>query len=118
MTMSPRLRVIRFCRVRRFQFEQRLLRSVRQIGQRSLVGFMGETLFASSEMNIAFEFGHLRAEARAAYRTEHLERFVALQAQYSLVVRDLEREHTPVCERYGLGILPWSPLAGGFLSGK
>ncbi|MEZ4451331.1 MAG: aldo/keto reductase [Nannocystaceae bacterium] len=51
-------------------------------------------------------------------KTEHLARFVSLQAQYSLVVRDLEREHVPVCEQHGLGILPWSPLAGGFLSGK
>lgn len=51
-------------------------------------------------------------------RTEHLERFVTLQAQYSLVVRDLEREHAPLCVQHGLGILPWSPLAGGFLSGK
>ena len=47
-----------------------------------------------------------------------LERFVSLQAQYSLLVRELEREHVPLCERHGLGILPWSPLAGGFLSGK
>jgi aryl-alcohol dehydrogenase-like predicted oxidoreductase len=38
--------------------------------------------------------------------------------QYSLVTRDLEREHIPVCTRFGLGVLPWSPLAGGFLSGK
>ncbi len=51
-------------------------------------------------------------------RTEHLERFVALQAQYSLVTRDLEREHVPACLEHGLGILPWSPLAGGFLTGK
>lgn len=48
----------------------------------------------------------------------HLERFVSLQAQYSLLVRDLEREHVPLCQAHGLGILPWSPLAGGFLSGK
>jgi aryl-alcohol dehydrogenase-like predicted oxidoreductase len=47
-----------------------------------------------------------------------LERFVTLQAQYSLVVRELEREHVPLCEKFGLGILPWSPLASGFLSGK
>lgn len=51
-------------------------------------------------------------------RSQHLERFVSLQAQYSLVVRDLEREHVPVCRDFGLGILPWSPLAGGFLTGK
>ena len=43
---------------------------------------------------------------------------MTLQAQYSLVVRDLEREHVPVCRQRGLGILPWSPLAGGFLTGK
>ena len=49
---------------------------------------------------------------------QRLERFVSLQAQYSLTVRDLEREHVPACLRQGLGILPWSPLAGGFLSGK
>jgi aryl-alcohol dehydrogenase-like predicted oxidoreductase len=51
-------------------------------------------------------------------KTEHLSRFVTLQAEYSLVVRDLEREHIPLCREMGLGILPWSPLAGGFLSGK
>jgi aryl-alcohol dehydrogenase-like predicted oxidoreductase len=44
--------------------------------------------------------------------------YVALQAQYSLLVRDLEREHVPLCREEGLGILPWSPLAGGFLTGK
>jgi aryl-alcohol dehydrogenase-like predicted oxidoreductase len=51
-------------------------------------------------------------------QTGGLERFVSLQAQYSLVVRDLERELVPVCRDRGVGILPWSPLAGGFLSGK
>ncbi|RMG95128.1 MAG: aldo/keto reductase, partial [Deltaproteobacteria bacterium] len=47
-----------------------------------------------------------------------LERFVSLQAQYNLLDRDLEREHVPACEAFGLGILPWSPLAGGMLTGK
>jgi aryl-alcohol dehydrogenase-like predicted oxidoreductase len=51
-------------------------------------------------------------------KTEHLASFVTLQAEYSLVVRELEREHVPLCREMGLGILPWSPLAGGFLSGK
>jgi aryl-alcohol dehydrogenase-like predicted oxidoreductase len=44
--------------------------------------------------------------------------FVSLQAYYSLVGRDLEHELMPLCEEEGLGILPWSPLAGGLLSGK
>lgn len=51
-------------------------------------------------------------------RTAGLHRYVTLQAEYSLVTRDLEREHVPLCRETGLGILPWSPLAGGFLSGK
>lgn len=51
-------------------------------------------------------------------KTEHLSHFVTLQAEYSLVARDIEREHVPLCREMGLGVLPWSPLAGGFLSGK
>jgi aryl-alcohol dehydrogenase-like predicted oxidoreductase len=51
-------------------------------------------------------------------RSRGLDRFVALQAQYSLIERALEREHVPTCLQFGLGILPWSPLAGGFLTGK
>src|SRR3954467_15818980 len=51
-------------------------------------------------------------------KTERRASFVTLQAEYSLVTRDLEREHVPLCREMGLGILPWSPLAGGFLSGK
>lgn len=46
------------------------------------------------------------------------ERFVTLQAYYSLLSRELENELVPLCLDQGLGILPWSPLAGGFLSGK
>ena len=46
------------------------------------------------------------------------ERFVTLQALYSLLARDLEYELVPLCLDQGLGILPWGPLRGGFLSGK
>ncbi|HKR58931.1 MAG TPA: aldo/keto reductase, partial [Pyrinomonadaceae bacterium] len=44
--------------------------------------------------------------------------FVSLQAYYSLVGRDLEYELLPLCREENLGVLPWSPLSGGFLSGK
>ncbi len=44
--------------------------------------------------------------------------FVSLQAYYSLAGRDLEHELLPLCREEGLGLLPWSPLSGGFLSGK
>jgi aryl-alcohol dehydrogenase-like predicted oxidoreductase len=46
------------------------------------------------------------------------ERFVTLQAHYSLLARELENELVPLCLDQGLGILVWSPLSGGFLSGK
>ena len=43
---------------------------------------------------------------------------VALQTQYSLVERSAEWEHVPAARELGIGVQPWSPLAGGFLSGK
>jgi aryl-alcohol dehydrogenase-like predicted oxidoreductase len=46
------------------------------------------------------------------------ERFVCLQPQYSLAERNVEYEILPACEEEGLGVIPWSPLGGGFLSGK
>jgi aryl-alcohol dehydrogenase-like predicted oxidoreductase len=45
-------------------------------------------------------------------------RFEAYQPQYSLVVRDIEEELVPACVLKGLGMVVWSPLAGGYLSGK
>ena len=43
---------------------------------------------------------------------------VTLQPQYNLLVRDIELEIVDVCRNEGIGILPWSPLAGGWLTGK
>ena len=47
-----------------------------------------------------------------------LARFQSAQVYYSMVGRDIEREIAPLCQARGLAILPWSPLAGGLLSGK
>ncbi len=57
-------------------------------------------------------------KALAVSKELRLEKFVTLQAYYSLVGRELEYELVPLSLDQGLGILPWSPLAGGFLSGK
>jgi aryl-alcohol dehydrogenase-like predicted oxidoreductase len=46
------------------------------------------------------------------------ERFVCEQPPYSLLVRGVEAGVLPVCQRYGMGVIPWSPLAGGWLSGR
>jgi aryl-alcohol dehydrogenase-like predicted oxidoreductase len=48
----------------------------------------------------------------------NLSRFVSLQAYYTVAGRDLERELVPMLEATGLGLMVWSPLAGGLLSGK
>ncbi|HRW06147.1 MAG TPA: aldo/keto reductase [Caldilineaceae bacterium] len=50
--------------------------------------------------------------------SKDLARFECYQPQYSLVVRDIEEEIIPVCQLKGLGVVVWSPLAGGFLAGK
>ena len=46
------------------------------------------------------------------------ERFVCEQPPYSMLVRGIEADVLPTCERYGMGVIPWSPLAGGWLSGR
>ena len=43
---------------------------------------------------------------------------IAMQVEYSLVARDIEREHIPAAREAGMGVMPWSPLAGGLLTGK
>lgn len=58
--------------------------------------------------------------ARAVTLAEALgrEKVIALQLEYSLVERNIEREHVPLALELGLGITPWSPLASGLLTGK
>lgn len=86
-----------------------------------------ETLRALDDLVRQGKVLYIGASNYAAYRLvdslwtsrdQRLERFVSLQAQYSLGVRTLEREHVPACREHGLSILPWSPLMGGFLTGK
>ena len=57
-------------------------------------------------------------KALGVSREQHLERFRCTQSYYSLAGRELEREIVPLLRDQGLGLLVWSPLAGGFLSGK
>ncbi len=57
-------------------------------------------------------------KALATSEARGIARYVTLQALYNPLQRDLERELVPLCLDQGLGILPWSPLAGGFLTGR
>ncbi|WP_428967127.1 aldo/keto reductase [Micromonospora fluostatini] len=58
------------------------------------------------------------ADADWTARTGGTSRFVSAQNQYSLLERDVEAEVVPACERFGLGLLPFFPLADGLLTGK
>lgn len=56
-------------------------------------------------------------QANEAAKNRHFLGLVSEQSKYHLLQRDIEREVLPVCAAYGLGVIPWSPLAGGLLGG-
>ena len=58
------------------------------------------------------------AEAATLTAVKGWEPLVSLQPQYSILTRDIEVEIVPVCQKFGLGVIPWSPLGGGMLTGK
>jgi aryl-alcohol dehydrogenase-like predicted oxidoreductase len=57
-------------------------------------------------------------EAHWTSKQRSLARFATEQPPYSILVRSVERDVLPVAERYGMGVIPWSPLAGGWLTGR
>jgi aryl-alcohol dehydrogenase-like predicted oxidoreductase len=58
------------------------------------------------------------SEALWTSRVNNLHSFVTVQSRYNLLERQIERELVPCCEAHGIGVIPWGPLAGGFLTGK
>jgi aryl-alcohol dehydrogenase-like predicted oxidoreductase len=72
------------------------------------VRYIGSSTFPASQI----------VEAQWVAQRRGRERFVCEQPPYSLLVRDIERDVLPTTQRYGMGVIPWSPLAGGWLSGK
>jgi len=61
---------------------------------------------------------HQIVEAQWVAQRRGRERFMTEQPPYSMLVRGIERDVLPVAQQYGMGVLPWSPLAGGWLSGR
>jgi aryl-alcohol dehydrogenase-like predicted oxidoreductase len=74
----------------------------------------GKILYAGSSTFPAAEI----VEAQWTAERRGRERFVTEQPPYSILVRGIEAEILPTCEKYGMGVIPWSPLGGGWLSGK
>ncbi|MFL5826136.1 MAG: aldo/keto reductase [Thermoleophilaceae bacterium] len=72
------------------------------------IRYLGHSTFPAHEI----------VEAQWVAERRSRERFVSEQPPYSLLVRAVEKDVLPVCQEYGLGAIPWSPLAGGWLSGR
>jgi aryl-alcohol dehydrogenase-like predicted oxidoreductase len=62
--------------------------------------------------------GSAIVDAQWIARDRGRERFVTEQPPYSVLTRNIENDVLPVCQRYGMGVIPYSPLAGGWLSGR
>src|SRR3954463_11785866 len=72
------------------------------------VRYIGSSTFPPSQI----------VEAQWAAEKRGRERFVCEQPPYSMLIRAVEADVLPTCRRYGMGVIPWSPLAGGWLSGS
>ena len=74
----------------------------------------GKALYLGASSMFAWQFGRMLATSDR----RGLARFVTMQNHYNLVYREEEREMIPLCRAEGIGLLPWSPLARGFLAGN
>jgi aryl-alcohol dehydrogenase-like predicted oxidoreductase len=72
------------------------------------VRYIGSSTFPASQI----------VEAQWVAERRSRERFVCEQPPYSLLIREVEKDVLPTAQRYGMGVIPWSPLAGGWLSGR
>ncbi len=84
------------------------LRALDDLVRCGKVRYIGTSTFAAWQL----------VESLWASKELGLNRFVCEQPPYHLLDRRIERELIPMCKTYGFGIIPWSPLAGGFLAGK
>src|SRR6202007_2569430 len=76
--------------------------------RQATVCYIGSSTYAASQI----------VEAQWAARDRRLERFVTEQPPYSILVRGVEADVLPTARRYGMGVLSYGPLAGGWLSGR
>jgi len=84
------------------------LRALDDLVRSGKVRYIGASNLAAWQLMKALDISHY----------QHLERFASLQAYYTIAGRELERELVPLLLDQKVGLMVWSPLAGGFLSGK
>ena len=83
-------------------------RAVSDLVHQGKIRYIGSSSFSGSQI----------VEAQWASRERNLERFVTEQPPYSILVRGIEEDVLPTTQRYGMGTLTYSPLSGGWLSGR
>ncbi len=72
------------------------------------IRYFGSSTFPGSQI----------VEAQWVAKQRNRERFRSEQPPYSMLIRAIENDVLPTCKRHGIGVIPWSPLAGGWLSGR
>ena len=87
---------------------QETLRALDDLVRTGKVRYIGCSNFAAWQL----------CEALWTSKLNNLESFIVVQSKYNLLDRSVESELVPCCESYGVGLIPWGPLAGGFLTGK
>jgi aryl-alcohol dehydrogenase-like predicted oxidoreductase len=88
--------------------EEETLRALDDLIKQGKVRYIGASNYSA----------HRFIQSHYQSKLYNLSAYCSLQMQYHLICRDIEREHVPCCLLHKKGILVWSPLAGGFLSGK
>ena len=84
------------------------LSALTDLARQGKVCYIGSSTFPASQI----------VEAQVAARDRNLERFVTEQPPYSILVRGVEADVLPTCARHGIAVMCYSPLAGGWLSGR
>jgi aryl-alcohol dehydrogenase-like predicted oxidoreductase len=84
------------------------LRTLNDLVQAGKVRYIGCSNFSAWQL----------CESLWISKVNNLESFVAVQSRYNYLDRSIESELVPCCQAYGVGIIPWAPLADGFLTGK
>jgi aryl-alcohol dehydrogenase (NADP+) len=95
----------------RFDYEAPIEETLRALDD---VVKAGKALYVGASSMFAWQFAKMLYIARQLGLT----RFVAMQNHYNLIYREEEREMLPLCREEGIGVIPWSPLARGFLTGN
>ena len=97
--------------IHRFDYETPIEETLRALDD---VVRAGKALYIGASSMYAYQFTRMLKTSDAL----GLARFVSMQNHYNLVYREEEREMLPLCREEGIGVIPWSPLARGFLAGN